>query len=217
MASCSHHGKKQDMTTVDITRTGVHKSRAEDLPRLSGVPTGAFENDPVSVWVFPDQSERLRRMELMFRLISVPESLADGECYATTNQAAVALWAPAGKPKSGLVESVRLIPTVARVCGRHTPRALRVLSYMESNYPEEPHAHLLFLGAEPDRQGEGLGSLLLRQTLSQLDRAGTAAYLEATTSSNRALYLRHGFVDMDRLQLPGGGPTLWRMWRDPVG
>lgn len=205
------------MTTFDNNTATVHKSRGQDLPRLSGVLARAFENDPVSVWVFPDESERLRRMELMFRLISVPESLADGECYATTDQAAVALWAPAGKPNTGLVESARLLPTVARVCGRHTARALRVLSYMESSHPEEPHAHLLFLGTEPGRQGDGLGSLLLRQTLSQLDRAGTAAYLEATTPSNRALYLRHGFVDMGRLQLPGGGPSLWRMWRDPVG
>ena len=42
------------------------------------------------------------------------------------------------------------------------------------------------------------------------------AYLEASTPRNRALYLRHGFVVLDEMRLPGGGPPLWRMWREPV-
>ena len=87
---------------------------------------------------------------------------------------------------------------------------------MESKFPEPPHAHLVFIGTEPERQGEGVGSLLLRQTLPRLDRDGVPAYLEASTLRSRALYLRHGFVDMDEMRMPDGGPTLWRMWRDPA-
>jgi GNAT superfamily N-acetyltransferase len=198
------------------SRGEVRKGRAEDTKALAGVLARAFEEDPVSLWVFPDGADRVRRLELMFRLMMVPEALADDDCHTTEYGAGVALWAPAGKPKPGLLESLRLIPTVARVCGRRTPGALRILSYMESKLPEEPHAHLLFLGTEPERQGEGIGSRLLHSNLSRLDRAGTPAYLEASTPRNRALYLRHGFVDMDRMQLPGGGPTLWRMWREPA-
>jgi GNAT superfamily N-acetyltransferase len=74
----------------------------------------------------------------------------------------------------------------------------------------------VLLGTDPDRQGRGLGSLLLRQTLSELDWARTPAYLEASTPRSRALYLRHGFVVMNEIRLPGGGPPLWRMWRDPA-
>jgi ribosomal protein S18 acetylase RimI-like enzyme len=194
----------------------VRKARADEIAPLSQVLARAFEDDPVSAWVFPNSADRLRRMELMYRLMAVPDALGEDECYTTGDYAGVALWAPAGKAKPGLAESLRLIPTVARVCGRHTPRAVRVLSFMESKFPEEPHAHLMFLGTEPERQGQGVGSLLLRQNLARLDREGIPAYLEASTARNRALYLRHGFVDMDRMQLPGGGPRLWRMWRDPA-
>ncbi|MDN5796673.1 MAG: GNAT family N-acetyltransferase [Intrasporangium sp.] len=76
---------------------------------------------------------------------------------------------------------------------------------MQSKLPEQPHAHLVFLGTDPTRQGEGLGTRLLQMTLPPLDRAGIPAYLEATTPRNRALYLRHGFVDIDTIHLPGGG------------
>ncbi len=41
------------------------------------------------------------------------------------------------------------------------------------------------------------------------------AYHEATTLRNRALYERHGYVNQGEIALPDGGPTLWRMWRDP--
>jgi ribosomal protein S18 acetylase RimI-like enzyme len=194
----------------------VRKGRPADATSLAQVLARAFEDDPVSAWVFPDAADRLRRLELMYSLISVPEALGDDECYTTDDLAGVALWAPPGKAKMSAIESLKLIPTVARVCGRYTPRALRILSYMESKWPERPHAHLTFLGTEPERQGEGIGSLLLRRSLARLDREGVPAYLEASTPRNRALYLRHGFVDMDRMQLPGGGPELWRMWREPA-
>ena len=38
---------------------------------------------------------------------------------------------------------------------------------------------------------------------------------EATSPRNRALYERHGYVDQGAFTLPDGGPTLWRMWREP--
>jgi len=193
----------------------VRRGRAEETARLARVLARAFEHDPVSAFILPDRSRRRRGIEAMYRLALVPEALRDNQCYTTADQACVALWAPAGKPRPGLGENLRLAPTMLRVLGRDTPRALRVLRCMESQIPTEPHAHLLFLGTDPDRQGQGLGSLLLRHTLSQLDRARAPAYLEASTPRSRALYLRHGFDVMDEVRLPGGGPPLWRMWRDP--
>ena len=168
----------------------------------------AFEDDPVFAFVFPDESTRLRGIEHLHRRVSVPDALGDDECYTTTDLAGVALWTQVGKGRMGLVDNLRPAPTVARIFGRHTARALRVFSYLDSHYPEQPHAHLMFLGTEPERQGQGIGSRLLRRTLSGLDQIGAPAYLEATTLRNRALYLGHGFVALGQLNLPGGGPPL---------
>jgi GNAT superfamily N-acetyltransferase len=194
----------------------VRRGRPDETKRLAGVLARAFEDDPVSEWFFPDEADRLDRLERMFRLINVPDALHDDEAYTTDDYAGVALWVPPNKPKPGPVASLRLLASLVRVSGRHTPLALRGLSYMESKFPEQPHAHLVFIGTEPARQGEGVGSLLLRRTLPRLDRDGVPAYLEASTLRSRALYLRHGFVDMDEMRMPDGGPTLWRMWRDPA-
>jgi hypothetical protein len=51
--------------------------------------------------------------------------------------------------------------------------------------------------------------------LERCDRDGAAVYLEATSDRNRALYERHGFRAHGDIRLPDG-PSLWRMWRDPV-
>ncbi|MFC7358722.1 GNAT family N-acetyltransferase [Nocardioides astragali] len=201
--------------TRDLARTPIRKGRTEETRQLAGVLGRAFENDPLSTFVLPDRSTRRRGLEALYRLVFVPDALRDGECYTTTDHGCVALWKPADQPRPSLLETLRLTSKIARVLGRQTPRALRVLTYMEAQIPREPHAHLMLLGTDPRCQGQGLGSLVLRETLAPLDRERVPAYLEASTPRSRALYLRHGFVVMNEIRLPGGGPPLWRMWRDP--
>jgi hypothetical protein len=56
----------------------------------------------------------------------------------------------------------------------------------------------------------------MQPILERADHEGMPAYLEASTECSRALYLRHEFVVLNEMRLPGGGPPLWRMWREPV-
>jgi GNAT superfamily N-acetyltransferase len=95
------------------------------------------------------------------------------------------------------------------------PGLLRSLALMESNHPRERHVYLPAIGVAPEWQGKGIGTALLRPMLERCDREGLPAYLEASSERNRACYERNGFVARDALQLPGGGPPLWPMWRDP--
>ena len=193
----------------------VRKASADEIPRLSHALARAFEDDPVSAWFFPDESERLERLERMYRLIMVPDHVGYGEAYTVGDYAGVALWTPPGEGKLSPVETLRLLPTVRHIFGRRTARALRGLAYQESKYPERPHYHLVFIGVDPEHQGQGIGSRLMGPILQRFDREGMPVYLEASTLRSRALYLRHGFVDLDVMRFPGGGPPMWRMWREP--
>ncbi len=94
------------------------------------------------------------------------------------------------------------------------PRILRVLAFLDTKHPHEPHYYLPFLGVEPASQGRGIGSALMRPILERCDREGMPAYLEASSERNRALYERHGFELIEEVRLPGGGPPMWRMWRE---
>lgn len=115
----------------------------------------------------------------------------------------------------GVADQLRLLPRVARNAGRYLPRVLTTISFTESKHPLEPHYYLPALGVEPEWQGGGVGSALMRPILERCDREGFPAYLEASTPRNRALYERHGFELVEEVRVPRGGPPLWRMWREP--
>jgi ribosomal protein S18 acetylase RimI-like enzyme len=89
-----------------------------------------------------------------------------------------------------------------------------VVELFGAAHPHEPAWYLQFLGVDPAYQGRGLGSALLRDVLDAADESGQAAYLEASSDRNRALYERHGFAHLGDLTLPDG-PTAYAMWRDP--
>jgi GNAT superfamily N-acetyltransferase len=94
---------------------------------------------------------------------------------------------------------------------------MRALTTLESDHPETPHYYLPIVGVEPDRQGRGIGTALMRPILDRCDQTATPAYLEATTPRNRACYLRQGFEVTEEFRFPKEGPPAWRMWREPSG
>lgn len=79
----------------------------------------------------------------------------------------------------------------------------------------EEHEYLLMIAVAPGRQGEGLGTELIRPVLERCDREGVPAYLEASSERSRGLYERLGFAFTgDAVRLPDG-PLMWPMWRKP--
>ena len=65
------------------------------------------------------------------------------------------------------------------------------------------------------RQGEGIGTALLRPVLARCDEDGVPAYLEATTARSRDLYARHGFKQTARIEV-AGCPPIYPMLRPPA-
>ena len=58
------------------------------------------------------------------------------------------------------------------------------------------------------------GSFLLKEALKMIDEKGDRAYLEASNESNKALYERHGFVEIGRVQFEDSPPA-FPMIREP--
>lgn len=209
------------VSMVDRTPLGgghdvVVKVTRDDVPTLSKAMARAFFDDPVvGEWCFADESKRMRRLERLFELFLHRVYLAHDECYTTDGRIGGAFWLPPGTWKLGAFAQLRLVARMATFTRGATPRILEALSTIEAKHPHEPHHYLQFAGVDPDRQGQGIGSQLLRPVLERCDRDGVPAYLEATCERNAALYERHGFALVEKIALPGGGPPLWRMWREP--
>ncbi|MCI3273035.1 GNAT family N-acetyltransferase [Streptomyces cylindrosporus] len=172
----------------------------------------AFQDDPVSNWVFPgEEHRRTTHPGLMAAFTDIV--LAAGRVDVTEDGSACALWlsvpADAGHDDEGPAQLRAAVdPDNERVelIGRLT----------DGIHPTgRAHEYLWMIGVAPDRQGEGLGTALITHVLDRCDRESLPAYLEASNARSRALYERLGFEFTGRpLDLPDG-PTMWPMWREP--
>ena len=210
ITSSSSTGVAVDATERVITATDV------DVPAVAGTLAAAFHDDPVFAWCFPDGDRRGRILPRFFALVAA-STVDGGEVELTDDGAAAAIWVPPGAPAPDEDEARALEAATADAIGGpgdELDRTFAVMELLEQHHPAEEHRYLWFVGARPERQGEGLGSRLLDSMLRRCDRDGTPAYLEATSDDNRRLYERHGFAVVERLSVDGC-PPLHAMWRDP--
>ena len=200
----------------EMDGSDVRKLHDRDVPRIAKALARAFEDDPVMTWIFRNDSERLTRLESMFAFFLRRIWLRHDECYAPDGLFGAALWLPPGKWHLSLPAQLSLVPGMLRVMGGSLPRGFQVVQLMEKHHPREPpHYYLPTLGVEPEFQGRGFGSALLQPVLGRCDAERLPAYLESSKWRNVVLYERHGFRVVEELNLPKGGPPVWRMWREP--
>ena len=199
----------QERATVERANDGQVTAMASTLAR-------AFHDDPAFTWVLRDDPRRLGILQRGFELFLRRVWMQHDATFTTAHVAAVAVWEPPNTWKVPIRDQLRLLPAAAGAFGRHLPRVLRALTVLEAKHPRAPHYYLAFVGVDPDWQGRGLGSSVMSPIIERCDADGMAAFLEASTSRNRALYERHGFVVTEEFKLGRSAPQQWRMWREPV-
>jgi GNAT superfamily N-acetyltransferase len=181
----------------------------------------AFQDDPVSVWVFPDPAHRrAKHPELMAAFLDIV--LADGRVDLTEDGTACALWlsVPAdAHPENAEPANAEQGDDAAQLREAVDPDNERVELIGQLTAGIHPsgkaHEYLWMIAVTPESQGRGLGTALVRHVLDRCDREGLAAYLEASSARSLKLYERLGFDPLGRpLDLPDG-PQMWPMWREP--
>jgi GNAT superfamily N-acetyltransferase len=194
--------------------TDVRLATTTDLPVIEATLGLAFADDPVWCWLIGRRKRPVAHMGAILGAITSLR-LDESTVWMTDDGAAVAVWAA---PKRWKISPTRLLRrgggTLAKAGPGVFARFLK-LGEMERRHPTDEHWYLEILGTRPDRQGEGLGSALIKHRLESDEAVGLPAYLESSKESNLAFYGRHGFaVRGDTIDMPGGGPSIWPMWRE---
>ncbi|CAL9556407.1 GNAT family N-acetyltransferase [Streptomyces sp. enrichment culture] len=193
----------------------IRVAREDDREAVVGLLDRAFQDDPVSGWVFPgEEYRRTTHHRLMAAFTDIV--LADGRIDITEDGAACALWLSV--PAEAHEEDEAGFAQLREAVDPANERVELIGRLTAGIHPSgRAHEYLWMIGVDPAHQGRGLGTALVEHVLERCDRDGLPAYLEASNARSRALYERLGFtVQGAALALPDG-PLMWPMWREPHG
>ena len=190
------------------------------LGEAAAVLGRAVLDDPLFVSLLPDPAQRVLCVPLLMAMF-LRIGLAHGEVWVTPPPIrGVACWLAPTHPHptqedrdaAGWREVAAAWGSAAvaryKAFGTDMGGAVGLLD-------PEPHWHLSWLGVEPEQQGQGIGSTLVRQMTTRADAEGMACWLYTFASRNVPIYEHLGFhVTLDTL-LPASGLRLRVMAHPP--
>ena len=196
-------------------------ARKADVTELSHALGRAFYDDPVSVWIMPDDNARAAHLRKFFATVTHHHHLAGGGVEVASDGSAIgaaALWDPPGRWKQSAREQLMMLPSFILGFGPRLSLGRKLgdlFARMKQEHPDEPHWYLAVLGSDTVVRGKGYGQALMRSRLDRVDAEHAPAYLESSKAENVPYYERFGFEVSSEIVIPDGGPTLWPMWRAP--
>ncbi len=199
---------------------GLLKLSKSEIKPAVDMLTRAFWDDPLTVHLFPDQDVRKKLFPILtkFRL---KQGLKYGEVYATSSKVeGLALWKHSDSVDNTLWEILRLagLRPIMAMGRKRLTRMIeldRFASQRRMKYAVVPYLHLGPVAVDPEHQGKGYASKLIRPMLDLLDRLELPCYLEAQSETNVAIYEHYGFVILARGTLPDSDIPHWDMMRFP--
>jgi GNAT superfamily N-acetyltransferase len=185
----------------------------EQVERVTDILVGAFFDDPLWGWAFPDPVRRPDQHRALWRLC-VQGAVRYPWVWLDAGQMAASVWIPPGGTDFSDEQAARLEPLLVDLLGADAGRALEAFELLDAAHPHDrPHYFLSLLGTDPGHRGHGYGFGLLADNLRRIDRESMPAYLEASNSANVPLYQRYGFEVLSSIPVPGG-PEVFTMWRE---
>ena len=179
----------------------IVKASTADLERVKGVLKLGFASDALMRWVFPDASSYLNSFDKWMEEFS-RIAFENNIVYSEENFYGSSLW----HPPDIFFDSTVLEPTFAAIPEDRIETVARFFEEFEKYHPEYAW-YLPFIAVDPAQQRKGIGSFLLKEALQMIDQKGERAYLEASNEQNKALYERHGFVEIGRVQFSDSPPA----------
>jgi GNAT superfamily N-acetyltransferase len=199
---------------------GVRRATAADVERCTDILARAFQDDPGAVIFEPEPDRRGVIMPGFFRMFLLA-GLAEGGEIVVPDAAVsgVACWFGPERhgPSDVAMEAGGMADVVAAFGRAAAARMAAMVGEIENQHARqmpEPHLRLDFLGVDPDRQGAGIGSLLIAHGHAIADREGLPCYLETFTEANVRYYGRRGYMVTGTYPV-GDGIPVYAMVRPP--
>ncbi|MFD3514388.1 hypothetical protein [Streptomyces sp. NPDC058657] len=190
-------------------------------PPLSGRPavtdlcallSSCFHDDALTRWMIPDPLVRAELLPGFFRVFVELSAAYDGVLADPGGDGVVLFLPPGAAPDEAALDEA-----LGRALGPYADALRTIAAHQAERRPVDvPHYYLSFGGVRAGHQRGGLLTGLLQAVVARADAEGVGAYTEASSPGGEAVTVKAGFVRLGGdLVLPGGGPALRPMWRDP--
>jgi ribosomal protein S18 acetylase RimI-like enzyme len=192
----------------------VRTATLEDLAIVVDTAARSLGAEAMLRWSFGEEDfeRRIRRHFTHYD----GENIRRGWIRLAADGAGIAVWIPADARAEH--EAIGPAPPggESEILGEHATHHAAFWGWIGEHEPQEPLLYLSHIGVAPERQGEGLGSALMRDGLALGDRDGVPTWLETSLANNAAYYESFGFRTVVDQDAPEGGPHIWFMRRDPA-
>ena len=200
----------------------LFKLTPEYVEKACKVAGSAFQNDPFTIFSYPDEKERKEKLQYGFYMI-YRYGIKYGLTYATSkNLEGITIWLPPNKtyPSTWTMMRYGAFYTMRKV-GLKLKTMKRTM--MVFNYEEERHKHLVpydhwylqNIAVKPEEQGKGYGGLLISTMIKKIESDELPIYLETNTEKNVSIYQKYGFEILEYAIIPETDVPLWCMLRKP--
>lgn len=184
----------------------------DQIEAASRVAARALQNDPLSVFYYPDPIER-KKSTILRCEIQILAGFLSGEVYTTSNSIeGVSVWIPHGikekkkeNPSKDIVKKLRKIRRELALDPLFTEKLNKVNEIFVSLHTEQapfPHWLLVLLAVDPSQQGKGYSSMLVRPKLSESDKQNLPSYLNTQNEINLPIYEHFGFELIGKRKIP---------------
>jgi GNAT superfamily N-acetyltransferase len=202
--------------TGDAEQPRVQLARRSQLTRLCRVMATAYGSEPMMTWPLGDVPDPGAAIEASCRIWD-SDNIELGVVFEIANGAGVAVWVAPEHHDRWISAERRSRPAIHALSEDGGARYDHMWDWIEAREPAEPGWYLDRVGVDPARQGTGLGRALVKFGLDQAASVGLPAFLETATERNVAYYVSLGFRVASVGDVPGDGPRIWFLRRDPSG
>jgi ribosomal protein S18 acetylase RimI-like enzyme len=196
--------------------------KRNQVERAAKILARAFENDSLHIAYFPNSS---LRVEFNYHLMkfSLRYCMRFGEVYTTSpNLEGFALWQflkskeeEENKPNNLFVNWLSFRLEIA--LGEAVEKVYSIYDCMISTQYElvpSPHWYFFIIGVDPQFQGKGYATRLIKPMLARIDDEHLGCYLDTNNENNVAIYQHFGFKVLKKYQIPGADVINWSMFRE---
>jgi ribosomal protein S18 acetylase RimI-like enzyme len=205
----------------------LFKLTPEHVDKAGEVAGRAFQDDPVTLFSLPDEKEREQKLPYTFKMLYA-YGIRNGVTYATSNNLeGIIIWLPPDKlypsmwamMRHGGFKLIFKMSNFKRGAMKTMKTTMAIFNYEEERHkalaPFE-HWYLQNIAVEPDEQGKGYGSLLIRAMTEKIDQEDRLPiFLETNKEKNLSFYQKHGFEILEHTIIPKTDVPLWCMLRNP--